>query len=148
MDVYVKQKRIALDPAASIGKGGEADVFDLGDGSVLKLWKTPLPTPTTPGSPPSRTPRASASRCTRPSSALSPEGMPDGVVAPLELATDRSGKLLVGYSMPYVAGAEVLLRYGDPSCRRGGLAAGDAIAALADLHATVARAARAGDHHR
>ena len=41
MDVYLRGKRIKLDPARSIGKGGEADVFDLGGGRALKLFKSP-----------------------------------------------------------------------------------------------------------
>ena len=41
MDVYLRGKRIKLDPTRSLGKGGEADVFDLGDGRALKLCKTP-----------------------------------------------------------------------------------------------------------
>ena len=41
MFVHVSGHRVSVDPKASIGKGGEADVFDLGGGTVLKLWKAP-----------------------------------------------------------------------------------------------------------
>ncbi len=138
MDVYLKQKRIRLDPAASIGKGGEADVFDLGDGNVLKVWKTPSH-PDYAALPAEQDAARERIAAHQTKLRAFPAGLPDRVIAPAELATDRSGKHLVGYAMPYVAGAEVLLRYGDPAARRGGLAAADAIAALVDLHATVGR---------
>jgi hypothetical protein len=35
------RKRFRTDPAKSIGKGGEADVYDVGDGTALKIFKTP-----------------------------------------------------------------------------------------------------------
>lgn len=136
MDVYLKQKKIRIDPAASIGKGGEADVFDLGDGDVLKVWKTPAH-PDYAALPAEQDAARERIAAHQTKLRAFPAGLPDRVVAPAALATDRSGKLLVGYSMPFVAGAEVLLRYGDPAARRSGLPAVDAIAALADLHATV-----------
>ncbi|MEO5725454.1 MAG: hypothetical protein ABI134_15580, partial [Byssovorax sp.] len=40
-DIFVGGKRIKIDPQASVGKGGEADVFAIGGGRVLKIWKTP-----------------------------------------------------------------------------------------------------------
>ena len=136
MDVYLRQKKIRLDPTASIGKGGEADVFDLGDGRVLKLWKTP-DHPDYAGLPSEQDAARERIEAQQDKIRAFPRGLPDRVIAPVELATDRSGKRLVGFAMPFVAGAEVLLRYGDPAARRAGLPAGDAIAALADLHATV-----------
>ena len=41
MEVYVRGKRVRLDPASSIGQGGEADVYDIGSGLALKLFKPP-----------------------------------------------------------------------------------------------------------
>ena len=41
MNIYLKGKRIYVDPAKSIGKGNEADIFDIGSGMVLKLFKPP-----------------------------------------------------------------------------------------------------------
>lgn len=40
-DVYLRGKRIKLDPTQSLGKGGEADVFRLGADRALKLFKPP-----------------------------------------------------------------------------------------------------------
>ena len=41
MDVYIGGKRVRLSPTMSIGKGGEADVFDIGGGKAVKVFKTP-----------------------------------------------------------------------------------------------------------
>ena len=40
MDIYLNQKRIKVNPKNAIGKGGEADIYDLKNGKVLKLFKT------------------------------------------------------------------------------------------------------------
>ena len=136
MDVYLHQKRITLDPSASIGKGGEADVFDLGDGHALKLWKT-ADHPDYAGLTAEQDAARERLEVHQKKLREFPRCLPPGVVAPVELATDRSGKRLVGYTMELIAGAEVLLRYGDASFRRGGLEGKAAVAALADLHRTV-----------
>lgn len=133
MDVYVNSKRVRVTPAAAIGKGGEADVFDLGDGTVLKLWKAP-DHPDFAGMPEEQEAARERLAMHQQKMRAMPEGLPEGVVAPLELATDRSGKRLVGYTMRFVTGAEVLLRYAEPSRGRAGLAAEDAVAALGSLH--------------
>jgi hypothetical protein len=138
VDVYLQRKRVRIDPAASIGKGGEADVFDLGDGNVLKVWKTPdhpdyaaLPTEQD----------AARARIAAHQDKLRafPRGLPERVIAPVELATDRGGRKIVGYTMPFVAGAEVLLRFADPGARRAGLSVAEAVAALVDLHGMIER---------
>jgi hypothetical protein len=138
VDVYLRKKRLRIDPSSSIGKGGEADVFDLGDGSVLKLWKTP-DHPDLAALPDEQDAARARIEAQQDKIRAFPRGLPERVIAPAELCTDRSGSRVVGYTMPFVAGAEVLLRYADPAARRGGLAADDAIAALLDLRATVER---------
>ena len=40
-DVYVCGKRVKVDPTASVGKGGEADVFDIGRGLALIIPASP-----------------------------------------------------------------------------------------------------------
>ncbi|WP_437736454.1 hypothetical protein [Sorangium sp. So ce1335] len=137
MDVYLGAKRVKLDPRASIGKGGEADVFDLGDGRAIKVWKTP-DHPDYAGQDAEQ--RAAEARIERHQDKLRafPPALPDQVIAPVELATDRSRKRIVGYAMRLVRGAEPLLRYGEPSMRHGGLSAATASAVLARLHRAVA----------
>ncbi|MFT3771870.1 MAG: hypothetical protein QM820_41205 [Minicystis sp.] len=137
MDVYVNSRRVRVNPSASIGKGGEADIFNLGSGTVLKLFKTP-DHPDYAGLPAEQ--QAAAERLSTHQRKLRelPRDLPEGVVGPVDLATDRSGHRIAGYTMPYVQGAEVLLRYAEPSLRRSGLSAMDAVSALRDLHRAVA----------
>jgi hypothetical protein len=134
LDVYVGGKRVKVSPQASVGKGGEADVFDLGGGTVLKLWKTPEH-PDFEGAPAEQD--AARERIDTHQNKLRafPTGLPARVVAPIALATDKSGKHISGYTMGFIDGAEVLMRFGDPKLRD--LAASNA-RTLADLHDTVA----------
>ena len=37
--VWIDGAKVTLAPAALLGQGGEAEVYDLGDGRVLKWWK-------------------------------------------------------------------------------------------------------------
>lgn len=136
MFVHVSGHRVSVDPKASIGKGGEADVFDLGGGTVLKLWKAP-DHPDYAGLPTEQ--EAARERLETHQKKLRelPRDLPEGVVGPIDLATDRSGKRLVGFTMRHVQGAEVLLRYAEPAARRAGLSPADAISALRDLHRVV-----------
>ena len=38
-NVFVDGATVTLAPAALLGQGGEAEVYDLGDGRVVKWWK-------------------------------------------------------------------------------------------------------------
>lgn len=137
MDVYVSGRRVRIDPAASIGKGGEADVFDIGNRTVLKLYKTP-DHPDYAGLPEEQIAARDRLSAAQDKLRAMPRDLPDGVVGPVDLATDRGGKKVVGFTMRHVEGAEVLLRYAEPAARRGGLSVAHAISALRELHRTVA----------
>jgi hypothetical protein len=143
MDVYLRGKRIKLDPARSLGKGGEADVFDLGGGRALKLFKSP-DHPDYQGLPLEQ--KAAEQRIATHQSKLRafPAGLPRQIIAPDELATDRSGRSVVGYSMQVVAPAEPLLRYGDPSFRRAGVPGRDVVRLFREIHAAVSALHAAG----
>jgi hypothetical protein len=134
LDVYVGGKRVKVSPQASVGKGGEADVFDIGGGTVLKLWKTP-DHPDYEGVPAEQDAARARIDLHQQKLRAFPRGLPARVVAPVALATDKSGQRISGYTMGFVDGAEVLMRFGDPKLRE--LAASSA-RALADLHGTVA----------
>jgi hypothetical protein len=143
MDVYLRGKRLKLDPTRALGKGGEADVFDLGGGRALKLFKTP-DHPDYQGLPVEQ--QAAERRIALHQHKLRafPVGLPRQVVAPDEFATDRSGGSIVGYAMPVVAPAEPLLRYGDPSFRRAGVATRDVVRLFREIHAAVSALHAAG----
>lgn len=133
-DIFVGGKRIKVDPRASVGKGGEADVFDIGGGRVLKIWKTPEH-PDYEGAPAEQDAARERIGLHQQKLPAFPRGLPARVVAPVELATDRSGQRIHGYTMGFIEGAEVLMRFGDPRLRD---LAGSSARVLADLHATVA----------
>lgn len=137
VDVYLQGKRVRLDPRASIGKGGEADVYGLGDGRALKVWKTP-DHPDFAGQDAEQ--RAAEARIERHQDKLRvfPAGLPPQVIAPLELATDRSRRRILGYVMRQLRGAEPLLRYGEPAFRGAGITPALISGVLVGLHRTVA----------
>lgn len=134
MDVFVGGKRIKLDPQASVGKGGEADVFAIGGGRVLKVWKTPEH-PDYEGAPSEQDAARARIDLHQQKLRAFPGRLPERVIAPVELATDRSGQHIHGYTMDFIDGAEVLMRFGDPRMRD---LAESSARVLADLHATVA----------
>ena len=135
-ELYAGGKRLKVDPQRTLGTGGEADVFDLGAGRALKLFKGP-DHPDYRGQPEAQ--KAAEERIAVHQRKLRdfPRGLPAAVVAPQQLVTDRSGGTVLGYVMARVDGAEPLFRYGDPAFRRNGISN----AAVADLfrgiHGTV-----------
>ena len=142
--VWIDGARVSLAPAALLGQGGEAEVYDLGDGRVLKWWK-PADHPDYDGLPDAQA-AARARLAERPAKLRAlPGGLPAAVVAPCGLArTGRRAQDVVGYLMPKVAG-DPLHAYGEPRWRREHPVTGeDAVAALLALHDAIAALHRAG----
>lgn len=143
MNVYLESQRIALDPAAAIGQGGEAEVFDIG-GRALKVFKGPEH-PDFRGSPHERDAADRRLALHQHKLPAFPAGLPERVITPAALAMDRKrGGRIVGYAMRLVAGAELLARHAEPQMRRQPAAGNHAVAVLRDLHATVTALHRAG----
>ncbi len=145
--VYVDGAKVALVPAALIGQGGEAEVYDLGDGRVVKWWK-PADHPDFEGLPEAQA--AAARRIAEAPAKLRalPGNLPAAVVAPcgLALAGKRAAtpNAVVGYVMPRVAGT-VLHAYGEPRWRRDHpVPGGEVVAALLALHDAIVGLHRAG----
>jgi len=139
--VYVDGSRVTLAPPMLVGQGGEAEVYDLGDGRVLKWWK-PADHPDFEGLPEAQ--EAARRRAAEQPSKLRalPGNLPAQVVTPCGFALD-SAKRVVGYLMPKVGG-EPLHSYGEPRWRREHPIAGDdAVAALLSLHDAIAGLHRA-----
>lgn len=137
--------KASIPPAqlAPIGGGGEADVYDLGDGRVLKLLKTPAH-PDVAGVPALEAAAAARLATLADRLAAFPRGLPARVVAPGEPARARRGGAVVGYAMPKVDGVP-LGRWGEPHWRRAhAVEPAELAATFRDLHATVAAVHRAG----
>lgn len=137
MNVYLDDRRIELRAAASIGTGGEADVYDIGGGRALKIFKD-AGHPDFAGLDHARD--AARQRLDTHQRKLPdfPRKLPERVITPMELARDRRKRgRIIGYSMRLVSGAELLYRYAEPRMRRQGVCGNQVVAFLRDLHETV-----------
>lgn len=136
MDIYIKGQKVKLKPSQSIGKGGEADVFAIGKGKALKIFKSP-DHPDLQGSPHAQ--QAAQLRLQEQQSKLRafPQNLPDHVVQPIELATDQQEQTILGYTMPLIKETEALLKYSQRSFRSSGISAQTVVDIFLDLHTTV-----------
>jgi hypothetical protein len=139
--VWIDGARVRLAPAQLIGQGGEAEVYDLGDGRVLKWWKPPEH-PDFDGLPAAQA--AAAHRLSEQPAKLRalPGKLPAAVVTPCGLALGKA-KEIVGYLMPKIGGTP-LHSFGEPRWRREHPVAGaDVVAVLLALHDALAGLHRA-----
>jgi len=136
MDVYIKGRIIRTDPRMSIGKGGEADVYKIGRGLALKVFKPPNH-PDYNGQPKEQ--EGARKRIEEHQRKLPqfPRNLPRRVVTPQELATNKTGKKILGYVMRLIPGAESLMRYGEISFRAAGISNDMTVGIFRDLHKTV-----------
>ncbi|MBI2054854.1 MAG: hypothetical protein HYT39_02015 [Candidatus Sungbacteria bacterium] len=145
MQAFLGNARIRLSPQKSIGKGGEADVFDIGNGVALKIFKPP-DHPDLAGLPDDQ--RAARERIKihqtkLPALLALRGGLPERVVLPTDIARDQAG-IIIGYAMPIIAPAEVLLRYAERPFRESGVPANAVGQIFLDLHETVASLHKGG----
>jgi len=143
MIVYLQGKKLNLDPTKSIGKGGEADIFDIGAGLVLKVFKQPNHPDFTGFKQDQLVAEARILEHQKKLPAF-PRNLPSRVIAPQHLATNKAGKKILGYSMRFLKGFEVLLRYSDRNFRRAGVNNDMVIRTFKDLRSTVSAVHRAG----
>jgi hypothetical protein len=139
VDVYVNRQRIRLSPAQAIGKGGEADVYALPTGRALKVFKAPAH-PDFQGLAEEQAAarqRLELHQEKLPALLALARTLPERVVAPEALATDRAGGRILGYTMRHLRGAEVLLRYAEPGYRAAGLTQECIRRLFLDLHTTL-----------
>ena len=137
MNVYVGGKKIRVQPSMAIGKGGEADVYDIGGGRALKVFKGPRH-PDLRGAAAEQ--RAAEQRIAVHQRKLRefPTCLPERVVSPEELATNRRRNgSIVGYAMRLIGGAELLHRFAEPRMRRRGASGNQVTSVLCDLRRTV-----------
>ncbi len=138
MNVFLRDKKITLNPSSSIGKGGEADVFNIGGGLAVKIFK-PKNHPDLSGNTTEQ--EAAVKRIEEhqkklPSLLTKAKSLPQNIVVPIDLVHNNS-KHIVGYSMKLVEDCEVLLRYSQRSFREAGISNEDVIKIFVDLHKTV-----------
>ncbi|HEX4453597.1 MAG TPA: hypothetical protein VH143_22150 [Kofleriaceae bacterium] len=141
---WIDGAKRTLMPAQLVGQGGEAEIYDLGDGRVVKWWKPPAH-PDFDGLPEAQA--AAARRIAEAPAKLRaiPGKLPAAVVVPSGFAfAGKSSRDVVGYVMPKVAG-QALCSFGEPRWRREHAIAGDdVVAMLLALHDAIAGLHRAG----
>jgi hypothetical protein len=110
MRVTSGSRILNIDPASSIAKGGEADIFQISPTEVLKLYKQP-DHPDLVGRPGEQD--AAKFRLEEHQRKLPafPTGLPPDAIGPLDLAY-VNGKI-GGYTMRFIDGANTLMAYSD-----------------------------------
>lgn len=136
-EATIRGKRTRYDNTTAIGKGGEADIFDIGGGEVLKLFKQPdhPDLAMDPASQTAAVQRIAAHQKKLPELIKLLGQLPQQVVLPQALATNRTGEV-IGYTMPFLSSTEVLMRFSQRNFRQG-VPVDTAIALLRDLHSVV-----------
>ncbi len=143
MEVYLEKKQVKLRPRQAIGKGGEADIYDIGNGKALKLFKQP-DHPDYRGFPLEQKNAVERLKIHQKKLKTFPRNLPANVVVPEELATDKSGQQIIGYSMRHLTDTEVLNRYAQPVFRQAGISHETIVRIFLDLHKTVNGLHRSG----
>lgn len=110
MDVIINGNRVRLGAKDLVGEGGEAEIYQLSNREVAKIFKN----------------QGHASflgdkvaedqalvRLSEHQHKLAdfPKGLPSSVVAPVSLVNNTRGTQIIGYTMPFLSGAEVMLKY-------------------------------------
>ena len=136
MKAYVQGRRVTLHAKNAIGKGGEADVYRLGSKLALKLFKTPDHPDFRPFPEQAQAAEARLDELQTKLRQFPALGRQE-IVGPVDLVTDRSGQRILGYTMPLVAGAVPISRFGDPRHRRHDIDSATVTMAFRNLHALV-----------
>ena len=136
MDIYLNQKRIKVNPKNAIGKGGEADIYDLKNGKVLKLFK-PADHPDYELLPQEQLAAQARIALHQQKLPAFPQNLPVRVIKPEALAKDKQGMIL-GYAMPFLQNTVPLLKYSDRNYRQtNGISQQFIIELFRDLHESV-----------
>ena len=115
MTVILNGKQLRLKESKIIGKGGEAIVYDIGNDIAVKIFKTPddIDYQGLPDEQIGAKNRIEEHQKKLPSF---PKGLPLEVISPNELVFNKEDKI-IGYTMPFLRGSEVLYKYSDKNFR-------------------------------
>lgn len=134
--VIINGQPVRLKPDMVVGSGGEADIYKIDSQTVLKLYKQSQDPLYAGDAAAQLAAKARLDEQQRKLPAF-PKRLPLQVVTPTNLAYDKSGRI-VGYTMPYADGKEVLLKLGDRRYREsGGISANYVIDKFRQLHDVV-----------
>ena len=140
--IYIDGKSVTLAPKSLVGQGGEAEIYDIGANQVVKIFKLP-DHPDYANSPAEQ--KAAAERIATHQQKLAafPKNLPDHVVSPIKLATEKDGRIM-GYTMPFLTGVEPISRYFTPHFRQSGINNDEMLTTLRHLHKNVQGIHKAG----
>lgn len=136
MEVYLKGKRIWLDPKKAIGKGMEADIYLISRDKVAKIYKPPGHPDYQGLSQEQAGAKLRIKEIQRKLPAF-PARLPSRVVVPQALLTNKQGTRIRGYLMNHVNQAEQLMRYADKDFRLAGVSHQEVVSIFRDLWQTV-----------
>ncbi|MFA6437238.1 MAG: hypothetical protein WC242_03675 [Candidatus Paceibacterota bacterium] len=142
-EIYVNGQRVRLSQNKLIGQGGEAEIYDLGNGKALKVFKTP-DHPDFQGNPVEQA--IARERILEHQQKLKtfPKNLPHRIIAPEDLAFDSTTRQIAGYVMRYLKQTEVLIKYSDRSFREQRISQETVTKIFLDLYKTVSEAHRTG----
>ncbi|MEK9173440.1 MAG: hypothetical protein AAB594_02630 [Patescibacteria group bacterium] len=133
--VTIGGRRVTVSPSNAIGKGGEADIYNIGGGLALKLFKPP-DHPDYEGLPREQRGAEERIRAHQQKLRLFPKNLPPNVVTPIDFALNRKLEI-VGYTMRFLSGAELLMRYSERRFRESGVGSDTILEIFKNLHGTV-----------
>ena len=121
MKIYINNQAITLQDQQVIGKGGEADIYQIDSQTVVKIFKSPQH--------PDYANQSSAQKGAKERLEIHqkklrvyPKSLPSGVIAPVNLASsDKACQSIIGYTMPYLKDMLVLMQYTIPQIRQNGI---------------------------
>lgn len=139
--VLIGNDRVTLDPTKVIGQGGEAVVYEH-NGKALKIYHDKK-SPILSGDPAAQ--KAAETRLLIHQKKLPafPKNLPPQVIAPEELARDKDGSI-VGFTMRYLKGMEVMMRYSDKGFRQAGIPVEDVMGKFRSLRGITSAVHSAG----
>jgi len=116
MHTYINGRRIRIDPSRTLGKGSEADVYDIGSGKAAKIFKTASHADFhgDPGEQANAKARIKEHQAKLPAF---PKGLPARVITPIDLATSKRGNQIAGYTMRLIPGADPLRAFSEKQFR-------------------------------
>ncbi len=112
---YIRGKKLNLKPKQIIAKGGEAEIYDLHNGMVAKIFK-PSSHPDYTNLPHEQASAAKRIKAHQQKLLKFPQQLPSNCLTPQEIIKDSSGQI-VGYTMPFIENALPLLKYSDRQFR-------------------------------
>jgi hypothetical protein len=137
--LMLQGKPLVVDPGMQRGEGGEARIYLVSPHIAAKLYKLE----NDPCFDLDPNPKLARERVKKKLQELQrklpamPKSLPERIITPQEFVTDPKSKQIVGYTMRFLGGSQLLASYADPAFARGGAYNQTVFEAFLDLHKTV-----------